>query len=193
MPGIAVLISFSLASGGKDIVATESEGAPLTPINVERLSDGGDSRGGPPGSLLVSIQGTSVGDIPVRILALTYSEFEADISLVVLDQLFPARPVNGATGGIHYIPPYLRVSTIKLMYVQIIIGRDFEQTVILLPNGARASVEIPLSTDDSENEVVEGYLLVVQVDLEHTHPSDAARIQFFNRYILISIVDDDSM
>lgn len=53
-------------------------------------------------------------------------------------------------------------------------------------------VELPLPVDDSDSEAIEGYLLVLEVDIDDLHPSDANRIQFLNRYVLVTIEDDDS-
>lgn len=49
--------------------------------------------------LVVSVQGTAVADILVRILPTTYQEFQTGFSLSLLDELFAARPINPAAGN----------------------------------------------------------------------------------------------
>lgn len=68
-------------------------------------------------------------------------------------------------------------------------GEDFDESVLTVRNGG--SVALPTSTDDSENELPEGYLLILQEAINGLHPSDARRIQFLNRFILVTIEDDD--
>lgn len=69
------------------------------------------------------------------------------------------------------------------------IGGDFNESAASLLNGG--SIALPLPSNDDEIETVEGYLLVLRAD-NGLHPSDARRIQFLNRFILMSIEDDDS-
>ena len=51
---------------------------------------------------------------------------------------------------------------------------------------------IPLPIDDRENEVTEGYIYILEVDMQYVHPSDQNRTRFLNRYILATIKDNDS-
>lgn len=68
---------------------------------------------------------------------------------------------------------------------------DFNTSILLLLN--EGGVELPIALDDSEVETSEGYILFLDVDINSLHPLDARRIQFLNRYILVTIEDDDSM
>ncbi len=70
------------------------------------------------------------------------------------------------------------------------LGGEFNQSVLTLTSAG--SVMLPLPIDDRENEITEGYLLLLQVDTNNMHPADARRLQFLNRYILVTIEDDDS-
>lgn len=54
------------------------------------------------------------------------------------------------------------------------------------------SLALPVTSDDTEAELPEGYILLLQVDVNDLHPSDAKRIQFLNRYVLVTIQDNDS-
>lgn len=54
------------------------------------------------------------------------------------------------------------------------------------------TVTLPPASDDSIAEFPEGYILLLQVDVTGLHPADARRIRFLNRYILVTINDDDS-
>lgn len=67
---------------------------------------------------------------------------------------------------------------------------DFNRSTLTLVNAG--SETLPLPSDDKENEVTEGYILLLQIDPSNMHPVDARRVQFLNRYILVSIEDDDS-
>lgn len=49
-----------------------------------------------------------------------------------------------------------------------------------------------MTSDDTEAELPEGYILLLQVDVNRLHPSDARRVQFLNRYVLVTIQDNDS-
>ena len=71
-----------------------------------------------------------------------------------------------------------------------LIGEDFNESVLSLPNGG--TVLLPSALDDSAMELTEGYLLVLQQDINGLHPADAARIKFLNRFVLVTIEDDDS-
>lgn len=71
-----------------------------------RVSIGGtqvtvEESGGVQPLLTVTIQGTSVSDIPISISPLTYKQFEAEFSASLLDLLYPARPSSAATGKDH--------------------------------------------------------------------------------------------
>ena len=69
-------------------------------------------------------------------------------------------------------------------------GEDFNTSILQLLN--EGSVALPAILDDSDAEVSEGYVLRLDVDVTNMHPSDARRIQFLNRYVLVTIEDDDS-
>lgn len=47
----------------------------------------------------VTIQGTAVSDIPITITPLTYDTFGTELSTILLEQLYPARPIRAATGN----------------------------------------------------------------------------------------------
>ena len=68
----------------------------LTEVTV---NEGGVSR---PAILTITIRGTVIFDIPVRIVPLTYLEFEAMLSSSLLSELFPTRPINAASGIQYY-------------------------------------------------------------------------------------------
>lgn len=67
---------------------------------------------------------------------------------------------------------------------------DFISTVLSLFN--TGSVALPAALDDTQAEFSEGYIILLQVDVNGLHPSDARRIQFLNRFVLVTIEDNDS-
>lgn len=77
-----------------------------------------------------------------------------------------------------------------LLCILLITGEDFNESVLSVIN--EGSVALPLPLDDSDRELPEGYLLVLQEDINGLHPSDARRIGFLNRFILVTIEDNDS-
>ena len=80
-------------------------------------------------------------------------------------------------GIVYYIMAYL-------------IEGDFDPSALALTN--EGSVALLQPSDDNDPEVDEGYILLLDVEAGNVHPSDANRIQFLNRHILITIEDDDS-
>lgn len=83
-----VLLSLVLSFGESEVTVSESgTTGPVLP-------------GGLP-LLVVTVQGSAVGDIPVRILPTTYDQFQTDYSLSILNQLFPTRPINPAGSKEH--------------------------------------------------------------------------------------------
>lgn len=160
----AVLVSLGLSTGGTEVTVEESGG-------VQPL-------------LTVTIQGTSVSDIPISITPLTYSEVGMELSTGLLEQLYPARPIRAATGSHHSI---VCLQLLSWMHYP---EKDFNSSVLFLLN--TGSITLPATLDDSEVEFSEGYILFLQVDVNGLHPSDARRIGFLNRYILVTIRDDDS-
>lgn len=73
------MVSLGLSFGGTQVTVVES---------------GVSTPGGPP-LLTVTVQGAGVADIPIRILPLPYSAFSKSL----LDELYPTRPINAATGN----------------------------------------------------------------------------------------------
>lgn len=49
--------------------------------------------------LVVTIQGTRISDIPIRVVPVSYNQFEAMLSSSLLDELYPTRPINAASGN----------------------------------------------------------------------------------------------
>lgn len=68
------------------------------------VNESGPSIPSSPPLLTVTVQGTGIGDIPVRIVPMTYEQFQTNFTSSLLDQLFPARPINSAGGKISLHP-----------------------------------------------------------------------------------------
>lgn len=86
MRHLAVSVRLGLESGG-NVVAVNEAGGPSIGDQV---------------LLFITVQGERISDIPIRILPLTYNEFDTMLSSSLLNELFPARPINAAMGNYFY-------------------------------------------------------------------------------------------
>lgn len=78
---ITVLVNIGLDTGG-------------TTVEVDEAG----LLGSRPVLLSFTILGDKISDIPIRIVPVTYNEFEAMFSSSLLNELFPSRPINAASG-----------------------------------------------------------------------------------------------
>ncbi len=79
---MAVLVSLGLNSGDTTVAVNEANlPSPGSPV-----------------LLTVTILGDRINDTPIRIVPVTYNEFKTMLSSSLLDQLFPSRPINAASG-----------------------------------------------------------------------------------------------
>lgn len=77
-----------------------------------------------------------------------------------------------------------------MILIAYLIEGDFDPSALVLTN--EGSVALLQPSDDNDPEVDEGYILLLDVEANTLHPSDANRIQFLNRYILVTVEDNDS-
>lgn len=70
------------------------------------------------------------------------------------------------------------------------VGSDYDGSALRL--FSEGNVTLPLPLNDADNELQEGYLFILELDTDNVHPLDVDRIQFLNRFVLVTIEDDDS-
>lgn len=90
-----MLINVGLSTGGRVVNLSESGGASQ--------------------SLVVTVEGSTLYTIPITIIPLSYDEFEARYSRLILDEIFPTRPIDTATGYTPHIRVILYVNHIAFL------------------------------------------------------------------------------
>ena len=76
------------------------------------------------------------------------------------------------------------------MNCHIFVGQDYDTAIIKLD--AEGSIHVPQPLDDTTSELEEGYLFTLSINTSNIHQLDRERVQVLNRFVLVTIKDDDS-
>jgi hypothetical protein len=143
-------------------------------VNTIRITVNEDGSFRTGSDLEISESGYSFGDVEVTVTPLTYTQYERQTGQDIAET-FVRQPAEASVS-------------------------EFESRVLRFTFRAGLSTEVPiivrgstLPIDDSQSEITEGFLLLVEIDTSSLDPRDVGRVSVEDSVILVSILDDNDV